>query len=284
MSEYVFKYKTSSGNALTTNEWINDSKSGDQYQEDGWWCVPLKDDVNQISDGAFRSEELLTAITLPDAITYIGEYAFANCESLVGDLILPPNLEHLGDFAFYGSDEYKAPDDTLVVPSVCKYVGADCVYENGVVIVYFNADDCETNPTPDSDAETTFGIEFENLIIGEGVKTINSHVIGGPYNRKLAKIEISSTVETIADSGLPAATNVVSYAVVPPTLGEYNFTHWQVTEKTLCVYEKSLEAYQNSNWAECFTNIITMPNPPEPETNYGFNLSGMIDTDYMREI
>ena len=288
----ILKYKTTDGNPVTDNEWINNSKSGDQYQEDGWWCFQLKDGVNEIGDYAFSNDEHLTAITFPDVITYIGDHAFSGCEYLSGDLILPPNLEHLGDWAFYGAgiidwdnpSTYRAPDGAVTIPSTCKYVGNEIFHDNGVVTVYFNADNCETNPTPDSDVETNFGNEFENLIIGEGVKTINSYVIGLYPGFPLQTIEISSTVETIADSGLPAATNVVSYAVVPPALGEHNFTHWRVTEKTLCVYEKSLGAYQNSNWVNFFTNIITMPNPPEPEPTCGFNLSGMIDIDYMREI
>jgi transcriptional regulator with XRE-family HTH domain len=58
----------------------------------------LPDTVTSIGYGAFSG----TAIgwsTLPDGLTYIGDYAFAECESLV-EITLPESIEYLGEGAF----------------------------------------------------------------------------------------------------------------------------------------------------------------------------------------
>ena len=41
----ILKYKTFSGNVIEGNLWIEMFKTADQYQDDGWWCVPLSEEA-----------------------------------------------------------------------------------------------------------------------------------------------------------------------------------------------------------------------------------------------
>lgn len=60
--------------------------------------TPLKEYRNQISQ-----------IVIEDGITSIGDYLFYNCKGLNDALEIPATVVHIGDGAFYGSDEKSAP-------------------------------------------------------------------------------------------------------------------------------------------------------------------------------
>lgn len=60
--------------------------------------TPLKEYRNQISQ-----------IVIEDGITSIGDYLFYNCKGLNDALEIPATVVHIGDGAFYGSDEKNAP-------------------------------------------------------------------------------------------------------------------------------------------------------------------------------
>ena len=54
----------------------------------------------------FANDTKLKEITLPDSLTYIGDYAFANCENL--EKIIMNNVEHIGKFAFLRCSKLKS--------------------------------------------------------------------------------------------------------------------------------------------------------------------------------
>ena len=54
-----------------------------------------------ITSCAFRKFTELTAFTLPDTLTAVGDRAFFECTSLT-TLTLPDSLTSIGDYAFYG--------------------------------------------------------------------------------------------------------------------------------------------------------------------------------------
>jgi len=61
--------------------------------------VTIPDSVRSIGDAAFFNCPLLADVTLHSSyLEFIGDWAFAGCESLA--LIILPNIQHIGDYAF----------------------------------------------------------------------------------------------------------------------------------------------------------------------------------------
>lgn len=61
---------------------------------------------------------------MPSTVTQIGKYAFANCLNLQGNITLPENLEVLGDYAFYSSNEI----NTITLPTTDCLFGYQSIY------------------------------------------------------------------------------------------------------------------------------------------------------------
>ena len=66
----------------------------------------------------------VTAIYLPDAVTKLGDSAFAACWALRG-MDLPPALKHIGDEAFYDCDSLEA----IHIPATVEFIGQDAFYD-----------------------------------------------------------------------------------------------------------------------------------------------------------
>ena len=62
--------------------------------------IILPDTMKNINDNAFRNSSLMS-INLPTSIVKIGNNAFENCRNLILDMTTLPNLESVGDYAFY---------------------------------------------------------------------------------------------------------------------------------------------------------------------------------------
>ena len=63
--------------------------------------VTIPDGVTYIGEFAFEECKSLTSITIPDSVTYIGYYAFEECKSLTS-IMLPKSLNEIGTRAFFG--------------------------------------------------------------------------------------------------------------------------------------------------------------------------------------
>ena len=83
----------------------------------------IKDSVLKISEGttkidsyAFEGIDSFTEVIIPEGVTEIGEYAFA--ETTVKKITLPESLTKIGDYAFYMSTL-----EEIVIPSGVKEIG-----------------------------------------------------------------------------------------------------------------------------------------------------------------
>lgn len=119
-----------------------------------------------------------------------------------------------------------------------------------------------------------------SITIPDSVTSIGNNVFSECSG--LTSVTIPSSVTSIGSYAFSMCyklTSVICKAITPPTLGSYNFT---AVNDTLYVPAESVEAYKASNWNDYFSSIEAIPEPI-PEPVYGFNLDGMIDTDYMKE-
>ena len=76
--------------------------------------------VTGVADKAFLNAYEWFTITLPESVTFIGDYAFANANLTI---VLPGNLKHIGDSAFAGATI--AP---ISIPDSIETIGSSAFY------------------------------------------------------------------------------------------------------------------------------------------------------------
>ena len=81
--------------------------------------VVMPDNVINISDSAFNGCTNLASILLPNSITNIGSDTFRNCTSLT-DIIIPHNVTRLEDFLFTGCTSLT----NVIIPDGVIYIGS----------------------------------------------------------------------------------------------------------------------------------------------------------------
>lgn len=165
--------------------------------------VVFEDSVNTIPAGLFGGSGL-KSIVIPDTVKTIGEYAFANCESLA-TVELPENLETMGKYAF----SYDAKLRSVSFPDSIKEVGVRA-FENCTALAsaYIPAEMeyATINYENDSSNCKGWGIfngcpNLKNVEFEEGTDNIHSGLFAGSG---LKAIVIPDTVKRI---GLYAFSN-----------------------------------------------------------------------------
>jgi hypothetical protein len=96
--------------------------------------VPTKLVVDAKPDGytvvgidakAFYYDVSITKITIPEGVTYIGDYAFAGCSSLKS-IVLPSTLTSVGNYAFYACNALEGIDLPVTVETIGDGAFTDC--------------------------------------------------------------------------------------------------------------------------------------------------------------
>ena len=119
--------------------------------------------VIRIGEGAFYDCKTLSLIELPETITEIGNYAFANCLGLK-DVAIPQNVTLIGEAAFKGCKTLMK----IVIPEKVYTVGASA-FEN-----------CDA---------------LRSVSLSEGLTEISSYSFGGCKN--LGSVVVPNRVKTI---------------------------------------------------------------------------------------
>lgn len=87
--------------------------------------VTVKKGTVSISGGAFSGKNLLTSITLPDTLEYIGDEAFSHC-IVLRDILFPDSLKYIGEFAFYECDAIENISIPKSITRIECYSFANC--------------------------------------------------------------------------------------------------------------------------------------------------------------
>ena len=82
--------------------------------------VTLPESVTSVGEGAFFYDSALNAITLPQNVAVINNFAFGNVENITNKDFLPASVKTIGDYAF--SDW--ADIVNFVIPSSVEYIGS----------------------------------------------------------------------------------------------------------------------------------------------------------------
>lgn len=210
----------------------------------------------------------ITSITLPDAMTSVGDYAFYNCESITS-IDLPSSLTSIGDYAFYDCDALTS----IVIPNKVTTIGSwafyDCYELTSVTLgssvatigdyAFYSCDKLSSINLPSSLTSLGKGAfrycyALTSIVIPDNVTTIGEETFY--YCSDMTTLTIGSGVETIGEDafyGCSALTSVTSLNVTPPTCEDTPFSSSTYTTATL--YPASLDYYTAEYW-EKFGSII----------------------------
>lgn len=83
-------------------------------------------DVVGIAEGAFKAQNSISSITVPTTYTYIGNYAFYDCDSLASVTFEGSNVTEIGTSAFEGCDKLATINIPASVKNVADFAFKGC--------------------------------------------------------------------------------------------------------------------------------------------------------------
>ena len=183
--------------------------------------------VTNIDNYAFRYNEKLTNITIPETVTYIGRYAFYGDKALTS-LTLSENIDYIGKYAFYHANNLNVYFKAEVLPENLQeywdegikgyYVGVTNVVTSedgnwdyatlasgGISIIKYKGAETAVDLTAvdlGGDIVSIGGYAFyntaiESIVLPETLTTIGRYAFG---RSKLTAIDIPANVEFIGNN------------------------------------------------------------------------------------
>ena len=86
-------------------------------------AVTIPESVTSIGEYAFYECSVLTSVIIPNGITSIGNYAFQSCSSLTS-VAIPNSVTSINDFAFFDCNELTS----ITIPESVTYIGSNAFY------------------------------------------------------------------------------------------------------------------------------------------------------------
>ena len=180
----------------------------------------IGDCVTSIGNGTFANCTSLTSIVIPDSVTSIGNQAFQGCTSLTS-IVIPDSVTSIGGGAFWSCTSLLS----ITIPSGVTSIG-DWAFQS-----------CSS---------------LTSIVIPNSVETIGVSAFG--YCTSLTSVTIGSNVISIGRSAFNETKNVkylTSYAITPPTLGNYALSDLRYSVLDVYVPDVSINAYRSASgwWA-----------------------------------
>ena len=182
--------------------------------------------VTQIGDEAFKASNILS-ISIPEGITIIGNYAFANCRKL-SSVVLPNSVQDIGRNAF----------------TACTKLSSINIPDGVTIIRTLTFSDCST---------------LKSIKIPDTVTSLESGVF---YNcSALESVSLSANLTTIGSTcfyGCKSLTSVVCMAEDVPKVKSSTFENTIIENITLYVPKNSVNKYKSQEPWSKFGKIVSL--------------------------
>ncbi|MCH5241143.1 MAG: leucine-rich repeat protein [Muribaculaceae bacterium] len=208
--------------------------------------INLPNSLTSIGAGAFNWCENLVSIDLPDSLTSIGDYAFSKCSSLVS-INLPDSLTSIGNYAFTRCENLVS----IVFPNSLTSIGDATLYE----CVSLESIKLPNSLTSIGNSVFVACVSLQSIDLPDSVTSIGKEAF---YQCGLESIELPASLNSIGEMAFGlcfSLKEVICKSSVVPELSGDIFS-WLQDDVVLYVYESVLEDFENSDWAQYFTEIL----------------------------
>ncbi len=182
--------------------------------------IVIPEGVKRICDGAFSVDDVngnrsnrigIKAVTFPNSVESIGEFAFSGCET-IKSIFIPENIQAIGDGAFQGCKGMADKDGFVIVRNVLySYHGQEenVVIPNGITIIGSRAFSIRD------------GVKIKSIIIPEGITEIGFGAFE-LYQNDIESITLPSTVKSIGGQAFWNCTSL-NHIVLPSGLEQIGY-------------------------------------------------------------
>ncbi len=255
--------------------------------------IILPESLTSVGERAFKSCEALPSVSLPKGVTSIGDYAFSSCYNL-SLILLPDNITSIGynAFAYSGLTSITIPDGVTEIENDtfydCKSLQSVKLSKNLTAIKYAAFEFCESlteitntenltsigewafykctsltsisieNVTSIDDYAFSNCENLESITFPKSLTMLSNAVFYGCTSlTSIILPEDLSIIGTSAFRDCSALKSVTVKAMTPPVLSSRAFDNID-SSAVLYVPSSSIDAYENSDWADYFSKISAL--------------------------
>lgn len=191
----------------------------------------------------------LESVAINEKTKFIGDNAFYGCQSLES-IVIPENIKSIGHRSFYGCNSLNSVEFPTTITSIGIEAFKHCSSLKNIVLPA-KITTINTNTFEDCSSLTSINIP-------NAVTAINEDAFSGCTS--LSNLKIGKNVTAIQAKAFHNSPIVecLIYSATPSSIQNSTFSAIDAATAKLYVPKGSLTAYQESDWATFFNNIIEM--------------------------
>ena len=216
------------------------------------WCkISFSSDCFSTGHHLYLNGEEIKDLTIPDNITFIGNYAFYKCSGLTS-VTIPNGVTSIGGSAFEGCSGLTS----VTIPNSVTSIGYRAFFGcSGLTSVAI-----PNSVTSIGSSAFSYCCGLTSIVIPNNVTSIDHYAFLGCSG--LTSVTIPNSVTSIGDwafSGCSGLTSIVSLNSNPPSV-TYSSTFTNVDKNNCIVWvpKGSLSAYKGANVWKDFANIFEL--------------------------